>query len=505
MEVGNRFSTLIVLAGFLFGCSAGSDTFVQRTADDFSLSILPETAVHGTSDCTWDTVVEPTADGCIISITASGAVQQKALYFDLAYDARALHPVAATPVAGIADCEPLTITVLDDCGMVHYGQILPTPAERDGFSGDGVVATVEFRRGAAEPTRRIRGVPTHEESSTTLEDSYPATLNWTGRNVGDCNQDGLVNATDLTPIGVHYSPEAYLSLGWLARPAMQAVDTDNNGLITAADITAIGRNYGNSILGGYRIYASADPADYTGPGNTVNGSGAKLIGSIGFADAEERDLSISLVAFKFRPASPDQNTFYWVRPVDLEDAEGIPSSLITQIGLDAPRGDEFASQARLVYDDSELKLCWEYRFPGDYNHSFTVSTSDLTLIGQHMGKTGPFDDMSYEAVVDGNGDNRIDLNDAYYVWKWYGTIPQYAIFASTNPTDYPQFNDSAPNLAPIATIFGASARSDSWLDPNRRGELEFTLEDLQPGMYYWVRLVDENGYCGTPSNLVGGP
>lgn len=91
-------------------------------------------------------------------------------------------------------------------------------------------------------------------------------LSWTERSIGDYDGNGIVNISDLTPLGQKLDTEVayrageavvYYPLGdpvadsanWLnAR-----VDGDGNGLISQADITPIAQHW-KEILSGYRVY-----------------------------------------------------------------------------------------------------------------------------------------------------------------------------------------------------------------------------------------------------------
>jgi len=68
-------------------------------------------------------------------------------------------------------------------------------------------------------------------------------LDWTYRNQGDTNQDKLVNASDLTPIGVHYG-KTEAAPDW---SAASFADTDGNGIVGLGDITPLGQNYLSTV------------------------------------------------------------------------------------------------------------------------------------------------------------------------------------------------------------------------------------------------------------------
>lgn len=77
-------------------------------------------------------------------------------------------------------------------------------------------------------------------------------LEWRYVNVGDYNLDGMVNVSDLTPIGQHYEAAA----GDLSWNVAQNADGNADGMITINDITAIGQNY-QAFISGFNIYGAA--------------------------------------------------------------------------------------------------------------------------------------------------------------------------------------------------------------------------------------------------------
>jgi len=477
------------------GCSARDVGMPNRAVSaDFTLNILPESYYGGAAECAWETGVELTESGCIVRVKTTGADSQKALYFDLGYDAETMHPVAAEPVGSALECELLNVSILDDRGTVHFGMILPNPDQKAGFSGDGVLAQVEFKYGAAEENRRVSGVPTDHYSSAELRNWNSPSLVWYSTFSGDCNQDGIVTVTDLTPIGVNYgiafTPENF----WMDGSLLYAVDTDRNFEITVADITAIGRNFGKDVLGGFNVYQSTDYLDFPSSNDEPNGPGAALIGNVAFKGADPQKKY--KLGYSFEVTSPDESSYYWIRPVDSSGNTGTPSRMITQIGLNTSRED--AGAAELLWDDENSNLVWGYNFPGDYNQDGLVTLFDLTLVGVHYRKQGPFAIDSTEALVDSNHDQIISVRDFYNVAVHFDKpFNGYRVFRSDDPTDYPLYNDSQPTIDPFTDHTYVSSEYEGPRDIWVRH-----IETPGSGMYYWVRLVDQNGLCGTPSNMI---
>ncbi len=129
-------------------------------------------------------------------------------------------------------------------------------------------------------------------------------LEWTYRNIGDYNLDGLVGVTDLTPIGQHYEVSASDPDWGMA----QRADGNADGLVTVSDITPIGQHY-QSFVAGYNIYG-ADSVD--GARSAVASLGLPAVQSPG-----QLRMSCEVLSDGFE--------YYWVVPHDGDGHEGEPS------------------------------------------------------------------------------------------------------------------------------------------------------------------------------------
>ena len=126
------------------------------------------------------------------------------------------------------------------------------------------------------------------------------TLTWHYRNLGDYNQDGSVNVTDITPLAIHF--------GETANEANEWIDGNEDGVINIMDVTPVAVNFLAEVTG-YSVQA-ADAPD--GTFNEV------AFESLNDASGEGK-LTLS---FDLPPGAPR-----WVRvvPVDGENTEGIAS------------------------------------------------------------------------------------------------------------------------------------------------------------------------------------
>jgi len=147
-------------------------------------------------------------------------------------------------------------------------------------------------------------------------------LTWSYRNAGDYDQNGEVNISDLTPLGINLGKTS-TGPGW---SKAQVADGDGNGLISIADITPIGANFFAQIAG-YYIYSSAsEDGPWTSLGQVEFADGAA-----GNTRSFSYDLGASPPAFLL--ISPyDASGLDWQRGPDTQPA-------LVQLGSDTPQGE----------------------------------------------------------------------------------------------------------------------------------------------------------------------
>ncbi|MBN2082102.1 hypothetical protein JW859_07830 [bacterium] len=90
-------------------------------------------------------------------------------------------------------------------------------------------------------------------------------LEWSYLNVGDYDQNGEVNASDLTPLGVNFKKSG--PFDWDS--SLSVVDGDGNGMINISDITPIGQNYKASLKSYAVEWAPAVDGPWTAAGHEV--------------------------------------------------------------------------------------------------------------------------------------------------------------------------------------------------------------------------------------------
>jgi len=300
---------------------------VQR--EGFSLDVLPESfRFGGSAEFALD--LEESGSGSTITVKTN-AQDLRSVLLDLHYDAATIHPVetsAATWPELDAD-QLLILTVLDEPGAVHHGTVLARPQESSGASGEFSILTVRFAAGPAA-ARMASAVPDMGSSAIPdfTADFVTGDVEFSYVNVGDYNQNSLVEVADLTPLGVHFlehsadfpNPFPWESIG-------SVIDGDSNGEINVADITPIGQNWGKMVTA-WHIYSGAT-GDY--PDSAVGDNGAaELIATIPFPS--ETVIGVRLLVEENVAALPGAGgESYWIRPVGDSEDEGTPS-----VRLDRP-------------------------------------------------------------------------------------------------------------------------------------------------------------------------
>jgi len=141
------------------------------------------------------------------------------------------------------------------------------------------------------------------------------TLEWTYKNLGDLNLDGLVSASDLTPVGQHFD-ETCDGDNW---PTACRADGNNDGAVTISDITSIGQNY-LTHCAGYNVYGCDSAA---GPWVMYGGASPPPTPVPG----------IKVFNYSVPGGS---HWYYQVRPFNADGVEGIPS-LVSSPTLLPPR------------------------------------------------------------------------------------------------------------------------------------------------------------------------
>lgn len=270
--------------------------------------------------------VKTATDGADVIVQASGMQSLRSIYFELSYNPESYQPDIVDPGRLDSAGQTLVLSLLDEPGVVRFGQVLLHPREQSGISGDGVLATVHFKlRRAGEPTSSVvriaSAAPATNASRTILGwDSGAMTLGWEYYNQGDYNQDGAVGLTDLTPLGVHFGETGPFS----KFDAISVVDGNSDQAINLADLAPIGINFGCNALGGYQVFETTDKGQYP-----VGNDDASLISALSTQafNTYTNDPQFSRLHFQANVLAPVPQAYYWVRPADNHAHPGTPSNL----------------------------------------------------------------------------------------------------------------------------------------------------------------------------------
>ena len=109
--------------------------------------------------------------------------------------------------------------------------------------------------GAGRPLKAVSAVPQRDYRLPNRTDfGADVQLDWAHYQVGDYDQNGEVNISDLTPVGIHLGKNTS-SPDW---QTAQVADGDANGEVNISDITPLGANFGAQVQG-YVVECRTNP------------------------------------------------------------------------------------------------------------------------------------------------------------------------------------------------------------------------------------------------------
>ncbi len=129
------------------------------------------------------------------------------------------------------------------------------------------------------------------------------TLTWTYKNVGDYDQNGIINIGDITPLAQHFLESADPTNRW--------IDGDGNGIINIADTAPIAENYFSEVSGYFIMHSKTRDGPFG------------VLDSVVLATGEE----IPEIRFTYR-LSTNSFKFLSVVPVDLQGNRGENSNTV---------------------------------------------------------------------------------------------------------------------------------------------------------------------------------
>lgn len=205
--------------------------------------------------------------GLKVNIFVEEAKNLFEVYFDLRFNPSLIYPYQIDEGDFLKQdgIPTLFLGILNQWGFVPVGMIRIRPQDNGGVSGNGRLATIYFRSYAAsDQPKLLKSAPTqnyNQVNNLTVTKSGPnAVLDWTEKNRGDFDLDGIVKAADVSPIAFNFGTNVTGGLPFL-------IDSEGNqtNIIDAGDLSAVAFNFANRI-DAYNIYRADNP----GPLPTFN-------------------------------------------------------------------------------------------------------------------------------------------------------------------------------------------------------------------------------------------
>lgn len=173
----------------------------------------------------------------------------------LALPACAPHDPAAGPDTALQAADPRTMQLL----QAELSRVL---------AARGIELDAE-----GQPLKSVSAIPklVYGQPGWFNDFNGDTSIAWIHYQVGDYDQNGEVNISDLTPVGIHFGKNTG-SPDWLT--AALIADGDGNGEINIADVTPIGQNFGARVAG-YMVQAREATGEWREVGFCPMESGVK--------------------------------------------------------------------------------------------------------------------------------------------------------------------------------------------------------------------------------------
>ncbi|MBN2082894.1 hypothetical protein JW859_11915 [bacterium] len=227
------------------GRRIGGFSFHLLDADGAVIADWPGLSVTGTAD----------SGGASFTLVGT-ALSPDDAYLYVVYDGGCF-AYRQAQLSPVARDEYITLAVpgrIEDVLVIGLARV---GAHRGTGAVAGELLSLVFSAGPEAVQRAVSAVNDDPRSVAELSasgggDYLVADLWWTELNIGDYNNNGLVEVADLTPIGIYYNQEVAAADD---PELLEVVDGNRDGYITVHDITPIGQNY-NTHIDGYRLYAA---------------------------------------------------------------------------------------------------------------------------------------------------------------------------------------------------------------------------------------------------------
>lgn len=315
---------------------------------------------------------------------------------------------------------------------------------------------------------------------------------------GDFNQDGEVNASDLTPLGQHFgrrgsfSPESVEFL----------VDADRNGEINQADMVAIAKNLGPVPAASYEVWCEVSSVD------------TRLLAT-GPVDFSRPVAPGKLRLLEYTVPDSAQLRFDHHYYFSFLDSNGVPPSGPTidskPVFLPSPpvtRPDMLLPEEEILSNPSRTQFSWRYFSQADSDQNGRVDWLDIVGIARNWRAVCP--DLNWHPLWMGSL-STVSLSD----WDLNGevngadlarmrflggrTVSGYRLYIRPTAAEYPAEPWEQPTIPPYRSIPFSSAQGDPAGPERLRFECEVPGDFT--GYSWWVRPYAPGGWEGAPSEL----
>ena len=370
---------LVLLALLLLAVSCGGGAKVAPTLSTLGGFDLTGINVMGGGHLVASVAGDAAAPEVVISV--EGAKDLKGAIFTLVYPNSNYHPVAVDfgGFLGAKD-EVISLSVTDRAGEVPAGIVKIHPDDVAGANGDGVIARVSFASGGMS-VKSVSSPPVGDSNKPTdltiIETGTPGTyqLMWHEMHVGDYDNNGTVNISDITPIAMHYGHPG-------TQDEVDELITGGIGLVGVSNITGIAMNFGTE-LEGYNVFVAGEP----GPRPNTNTAAP-------YSVMRPLPPPPGRIAYSFMLDLAGEAEVR-VRPCDTDGNEGVesdPAIVGSGNAPDAPHG--LVATANETVGVGAIRLAWsansetdllQYRVyrrdgpTGDFNQIGVVSAGAIPL------------------------------------------------------------------------------------------------------------------------------
>ncbi|MCC7479588.1 fibronectin type III domain-containing protein [bacterium] len=229
-----------------------------------------------------------------------------------------------------------------DIVVIGLARTQPYRGVRSPRAADALLS-LHFQPGAEPVYRSVTTVNEDPGSVAQLQASPgpgagEVSLSWEERNLGDYNNNGIVEITDLTPIGLNYQQKVSDSP---TPKRLEIIDGSMDGIVNVQDLTRIGANFQRRIEG-YNLYRADGLSPAPGDFALRPGSGspepsierAELV-----AAASPDELKQRLVYIIRDPGSPGSSYSWFVRAWSGDGGNATLGPASNQVSASIPVGN----------------------------------------------------------------------------------------------------------------------------------------------------------------------